>query len=480
MDWAWIVEEELVEGESGYYTSGDAKPEEVNHAIETAYLAANDEQRRKLVDMIWEEKGLTSDATYWYTKRDSEVQDLATAYSGVSVTPGGTSGAGSDLLLPGNAQLWLNTDTDQKWVIYEVPGVTLPDGTTSEPVFTSWLVESDADLEAVVGPGKEPTYHFTGTEADFTAKGVIDLGGVDELRVSDLEGDPFDTWVEDMTTLAAVAPWILDDDYVALVVQAAMERVDGQISLEEIQGTNWWKDNTAGQRLWMETWFSDRKTAEQMLDDNRTSMKYQLAQAGINNASPELVNWMADKTTMGAWSMNKLQSQIAAIADPYSVDTIDDELFEFMASGGIDLDHTRTEEGTVRGLLEEWLGPVYGQWTEEQIATKAGELRNNPDGKIEFIESLKDQRMSMFPEHADRNLSYQSIAQPWRAYSQGIWGAPIEDTDEVFQQVLRANDPREAGKLLRKAGLDRGYDKTISDVVQGMQTGMKSNVRGAV
>jgi len=59
-----------------------------------------------------------------------------------------TTGPGSDLLLPGNAQLWYNETADEKWVVYEVPGVTLPDGTTSEPVFTSWLIETDADLEA--------------------------------------------------------------------------------------------------------------------------------------------------------------------------------------------------------------------------------------------------------------------------------------------------------------------------------------------
>jgi len=391
-----------------------------------------------------------------------------------------TTGPGSDLLLPGNAQLWYNETADEKWVVYEVPGVTLPDGTTSEPVFTSWLIETDADLEAVVGPGKTPVYHFSGTEDDFTKKGVIDLGGVQELDVKDLEGDPFETWVEDMTTLAAVQPWILDEDYIGLIVQAAMERADGQLSLEEIQGTNWWKDNTVGQRAWMETFFSDPSTAEQMLEDNRANMRYQLSEAGVDNASESLINWMADRTTMGAWSKSKLDTQIAALSDPYSVDVIDDELFEFMANESFVPDTTRTGEDNVRGLLEEWLGPVYGQWTEEQIAKKAGEIRNNPDGEIEFVESLKDQRMAMYPEHGDRNLSYQSIAGPWKAYTQGVWGAPVEDTDEVFQQVIRANDPREAGKLLRTAGVERGYDKTVSDVVSGIQTGMKSNVRGAV
>jgi len=433
-------------------------------------------EEQKRLNGLGAEPPLTVDGV-WGPKTQAAFEKFGSPDGGTTTTATANE---SGLLLPGNAQLWRNETSGEDWVIYEVPGVMQADGTMSEPVFVSWLVETKEDLEAVVGPGKTPTYTFSGSEDDFTAKGVIDLGGVDELRVSDLEGDPFDTWVEDMTALAAVQPWILDDDYIGLVVQAAMERVDGRLSLEEIQGTNWWKDNTAGQRAWMETWFSDEKTAQQMLDDNRASMKYQLSQAGIDNASPDLVNWMADRTTMGIWSTTRLQSQVAALADPYSVDTIDDELFEYMANESINVDHTRDKEDTVRGHLEEWLGPVYGQWTDEQIARKAGELRNNPDGEQEFIESLKDQRMSMFPEHTDRNLSYQSIAAPWRTYSQGIWGAPIEDTDEVFQQVLRLNDPREAGKVLRKAGIDRGYDKTISDVVQGMQQGMKSNVRGAV
>ena len=90
MDWAWLVEEGLIDGDPNYYKSGEAKPEEVNHAIETAYLAANDTQRRKFVDMAWESGTMSGDKTYWYDRKESEVQDFATAFSGVSVTEGGT------------------------------------------------------------------------------------------------------------------------------------------------------------------------------------------------------------------------------------------------------------------------------------------------------------------------------------------------------------------------------------------------------
>lgn len=422
------------------------------------------------LDSIWGPKTQAAVDKYGVAAGGSTAKDTATV----------KAGTGSSLLLPGNAQIWHNETSGENWVVYEVPGVTLANGTTSESVFTAWLVENDEDLEAVLGPGKTPSYHFVGSEDDFTSRGVIDLGGVDELRVSDLEGDPFDTWVEDMTVLANVQPWILDDDYIGMVVQAAMERVDGRISLEEIQSTKWWKDNNAGQRAWMETFHADPATAEQTLADNRASMRLRLADAGIDNAPPGLVDWMADKTTMGAWSTNHLDSQIKALSDPYSVDVIDDELFEFMANDNITLDHTSAGEDRVRELVNEWLGPVYGQWTDEQIAQQAGLMRNNPDYEAELVESLKDQRLAMYPGQTNRELSYQAISSPWKAMSQGVWGVPVEDTDEVFQQVIQANDASKAGKLLRRTGYDRGYEKVVNETLNGINVGSRGNVRGAV
>ena len=112
-----------------------------------------------------------------------------------------------------------------------------------------------------------------------------------------------------------------------------------------------------------------------MLDDNRASMKYRVSQAGVDNASDALINFLADKVTTGNWSSMKITGQLAALSDPYSVDTIDDELFQFLANEGTELDTTRTGEDSVRDLLQKWLGPVFGDLTDEQIAEKAGEFR---------------------------------------------------------------------------------------------------------
>ncbi len=398
-----------------------------------------------------------------------------------ATTTQSTSNDDSQLILPGSPLLWFNEDTDEWWVVYEVPQTTMPDGSTSTQVFTAWLIPDKADLTAIVGPGKTAKADFSGTTEDFTNKGLVDLGEIDELRDFDnLEGDPFDTWVEDMAVLAQTRPWILDPDWVALAVQAAMERANGRVSLDEIKTTKWWKENSGPERAWMELVNGDPKTAEMMLENNRINTRARLEAAGVNNATDELVYFMADQLTKGVWSAQNLTSQVIAVSDPYASDKINDELFDFMATSGFTPNATQDQESTVRDLLQEWLGPMYGNWSETDIAAKAGELRNDPDGEAGFVEYLKDQRMAMYPGYADRNVSYAAAARPWSTFLANQWGFVPEETDDVFQKVMQVNDPTEAGKLARRTGFDRGYEKVVNSALTGISTGSRSNVIGAV
>jgi len=387
---------------------------------------------------------------------------------------------GSELIAPGEARLWLNSDTGEYWIVYTVPPVTLEDGTASGESYYSWRIESDEDLEALVGPDKTATPAFTGTNADFQTRGVVDLGRFSEVIIMDMEDDPFDTWADDYARVAEFAPWKLDDDWVERAVEIMFEREDGIMRPEDLWGTQWWKDHNPQERLWMETFESDPAAAQQQIDDNRDNMRVQLANAGIDNASEALVNWMSDRTTMGTWSITKLTSQVKALSDPGSVDTIDDELFQFLANNDMELDTTRKGEDTVRNLLSTWLGPTFGDWSETDIAAKASQLRNNPDGEIEFVEFLKDQRMAMFPAYSDRNITYTAAMQPWKTYAQSMWGVPVDETDEKFQEIVQMNDPVEASKMARSIGFERGYDKVVNEMTAGIGSGMNKNVRGAV
>jgi len=144
------------------------------------------------------------------------------------------------------------------------------------------------------------------------------------------------------------------------------------------------------------------------------------------------------------------------------------------------VDTTRKEEDTVRELLTKWLGPTFGNWSESDIASAAGRIRNDPDAEVDFVESLKDQRLTLFSNYKDRNVSYESIMRPWKSYAENRWGAPVDETDAALQQAMAFNDQKKASDLLMKTGFDRGYDKVVSDVSRGIDDGMGKQVRGAV
>ena len=128
------------------------------------------------------------------------------------------------------------------------------------------------------------------------------------------------------------------------------------------------------------------------------------------------------------------------------------------------VDTTRGEEDTVRNMLQKWLGPTYGAWSDEQIAAKAGELRNNPDAKIEWEQQLKSQRMALFPTYEDENMTYEDIAAPWRNFAFQQWGEQLDETDPVFNQLLLTNDAIEHGKTLPLDGMKRGVKKVTTDL----------------
>ena len=395
---------------------------------------------------------------------------------------GGTSGDGTQLNnMWDGAKLWHNTDTDTWYVVAVAPDVEV-DGVSTGELYAVWEIESDDQMEALLGAGIDPTADWSGTTAAFTERGAIHLGGADELRNFEyVDTDPFAKWEEDLATLAATRPWLLEPEFLQLSLQATMEREDQAVSLAEIQGTEWWRTHTAAERIWIEAEASDPAGAQRAIDDMRTNVRAQLQKAGVTNASDAIVNFMADNTTKGHWSTAELMSQIVALSDPYAVDKLNSDMTGKLADEKFTPETTRQDEDTVRDLVQEWLGPQVGQWSEKQVADAAGKLRNDPEsGRTLLLERLKDQRMAAYGNYSDRELSYESIAAPVRTQARTLWGTPVDDTDGVFQKALRMNDPDEAEKLLRKTGFDRGYDRSVKALSDAMTSGMQTNVRGVV
>jgi peptidoglycan hydrolase-like protein with peptidoglycan-binding domain len=398
--------------------------------------------------------------------------DLAGAgEAGTGSKPVATSKDGSELLMPTeNTELWYNSET-QEWMIVQVmPGVKLPDGSTSEPVYTSWVVESDEDLEAVIGPDAKAKAARIVTDDQLTSLGVVDFGGIDELRDwGGLEGDPFETYVEDMAVLAITRPWVLDADYAALAIMAVMEREDGQLSIDEIQTTEWYRTHSDTERRWMEVSHGDPATAARWEADSRAATAEKLRMAGIDNVPEPVANWMAAQVVHGTWSQEKLDLQIRALADPYSQIAPDAALMQEVSDAEWSPDETRAKEDDVQALLDKWLGPVFGNATQKEIAQRAGDLRNDPDGELEFIEYLKDQRLALFPGHEDRNVSYQDLARPWKSFQQQAWGQQaVDETDPMFIKLIQNNDAAVNGEMLNREGLKRDVGKVVNDTRAAM------------
>ena len=390
-----------------------------------------------------------------------------------------TSKTGSELNLPEGAELWYNSDTKQWMVIFKVPPVEKPDGTMTKELIVSWTVETDEDLEGLMPKDTKASAAKVLTEKELTDMGVVNFGGVDELRnFEDIEGSPIDTWEEDMSVLAISQPWILDPEWQRLSMMAVMEREDAQLSQAEIQSTQWWRNATDDQRRWMEVSNGDPATAEAWRADSRNATLLLLRQAGIDDAPEWLVDYMADQVTTGAWTKENLAFQITAISDPYANIDPDSDLLSEMQDRRYSPDATQEKEDTVRTLLNRWLGPAYGEWTDKQIAAKAGDLRNDPDAELTFIESLKDQRVALFAGTEDRNTSYQDLAAPWRNFSYSAWGQDIDEKDPFFQTLVKNNDAAANGKLLQEEGMKRNVGKVINDTKGALTDAWGGNIYG--
>jgi len=101
-------------------------------------------------------------------------------------------------------------------------------------------------------------------------------------------------------------------------------------------------------------------------------------------------------------------------------------------------------------------------------------------GRSALEAMLRGQRIALFPEYGDADVTYQDIAAPWKSFTQQVWGVPVDELDVDFQSILQLNDPIEAQKLARQVGSDRGYARVVDSMISDLESGMRSGVRGAV
>lgn len=367
--------------------------------------------------------------------------------------------------IAGHPEVWKDSTSGQMFIVHFAEGV-------EPPVPLLFEVPDEKTLQAFFGEGVKIVYDKTMKSADMDSTGAVKFGTTNNL--DDSEGDPWVGFLDRIERLKEVSPWVEDDEILALIGGAYLE--DRDIEDWELKTTDWWQGHNEQERKWLSLSMGDPASAERKIADDRLYTTSLFEKIGAEGNDPALINWMANQYTTGAWSQKDLAAQIEAITSGWGV--VDEGLNTWMEGKGFDTSTSEQHFDRVRELWDTWLGPAYTP-EDERIAEWATKIRNTADGEDSLIEMLRAQRLALFPEYENPALSWKDISAPWKALSSSMWGVPVEEADPFFQDVVRLNNGDEAQQMLRKAGFERGYDKVVNDMMNGIGSGSR-NSRGVV
>ena len=376
-----------------------------------------------------------------------------------------------DMPIPTGAEYW-NVDGEY-YIVYYIPG-------TNTPIYYDSSLE---DLKNIFGPvefpGIEQTIKSPTAEEWNSAIRFGDSLELADPNVYNPEVSPWSSFIDTIATESKIRPWLQDAEMIERLAEATLE--GRTVTDAEWQSTNWWRTHTQAERDWLllaqsnATDFTSVLTAdaERKIQDDKAAIKNLMEQSGISNPSDELVSWVGQKLTTGLWSDSYVAEQVKILSDPTLETNMDVELDNFITSGAIDYDTTRAGESQVKRLSKEIMGPVFGgNLAESQISKWAGMIRNDPDAEIEIRDKMMSMVKGLFGENTAEGLTYEEIAAPWRGFTSNVWGGTLDETSNLFQNVIKANDITKANQLLYTAGLQDGGSEKI-------KTEVKNNIVGA-
>ena len=376
--------------------------------------------------------------------------------------------------------LLVQTDADKLYLMYEVPGQgTLFQG---RPIWIFYEVKDNDLYEAgILTPGAPYEINMMLTEEQID--GFVYGGNTADLPGNDPRTGraphPFTSFVENVSTQAQIAPWILDVDSVKLLAEAALE--GREVTEAEWRMTNWYQTHSEAEREWQRLYYADPTTAQNTVNDYKIQVSRALQAAGVTGGfDPEtgmeravpdaLAGWIASKWVSGQWTESYTTEQLALFADPFRSGVRDVELGNYIATAGVDgLERTAEQEDRVRQLYTQWLGPVFGKLTDQEVAQQAGRIRNDPDFEQALIEQLKNNRLALFPQYTNPELTYNDIATPWRNLTTSVWGKAADETQSWWQDMVASNNFTEGTATLRSKGLEQNVDQVTIEATEALQ-----------
>jgi hypothetical protein len=369
--------------------------------------------------------------------------------------------------VPGGAEIWANQGDGHWYVVYRVPGSATP---------LAWRIENDDDKAAIFGPGNAQQPKRTLTADQWKREGVLPWGTSRQL--ANLSEHPFDAFVANFNTEAKYRPWLRDEEILALTTRAMLE--GRQVTEAELAGTKWWNEHTPGERAWMQQVGQlGTDGVKQKVQDGIDATRQLMIQLGISEPPEQLVELMANRVTGGTWTAAYQRTQIAKLADPAAPGALDPTVQRWVTGlqdAGQSLNTLADNTSKIDTVLRTWLGPVHAAaWSKQEKERWAGRLRNDPQAEVELVEKLKLQRKALFPEYEDPDLSYETIAAGWRGVFQSMWGEAPDETDPLFDRVMRVGGSlgtkdQQGGRagveeLLRKEGIQRGVGAVVNNAL---------------
>ncbi len=407
-------------------------------------------------------------------------QSLGTA-GGTVGTPGATE-LNQFNNIPEGAVL-VQSDEDRLYLMYTVPGAgTLYKGlplrmfyeVKSNDLYKAGILTQDAPYEI--------NLFLTEEEID----DYIVAGNTAELPGNDPNTGqaphPFLSFVDNLTTQAQIAPWLLDKEAISLLAEAALE--GREVSEAEWRVTDWYQEHSEAEREWLRLYNADPSTATAQKNDYKIQVSRALQAAGVTGgfdsatgqekAPPDaLVSWIADKWVSGTWSESKTSEQIALFADPFKSGIRDTDFTTYLSTAGVDgLERTAEKEDRVRQLYTQYLGPVFGKLSDAEVSQKAGRLRNDTDYEAALIEQLKNNRLGLFPKYTNPELTYEDIVTPWRNLTTSVWGEAADETQSWWQDMVGTNDFTSGTATLRSKGLEMGNNQVTIEATEALQSAL--------
>jgi len=213
---------------------------------------------------------------------------------------------------PGGGQLWKVGST--YYLAYQVPKA-------QPPIWMTWKVEDDSQLDAIVGPSGNRNPDRTMSQAQFRKTGALNFGGSTELVNYDAE--PFEKLIRDFDLEARVQPWLKDPEVLAYVTGAMLE--GRQVTQAELANTDYFRNHSQAELDWAVLKATDPKTAAKQQGDARLQVQSMLRERGID-APRELIDLLAGRWAGGQWTETMVSAQIQGLADPYQGIDLDPEV----------------------------------------------------------------------------------------------------------------------------------------------------------